>query len=116
MTVLNVKDEPIDVELFEPVKAEVLSDEALIQKMESVSVSNNNWSGKNNLSVSVVIDEHLTQHQVVIKKDVRFDYKVVTDRLRAAGLDTVYPVDLDEKTLNFTFKREYLHDLYGGAP
>ena len=50
-----------------------------------------------------------------LKKDTQWTWEVVTDRLRAVGLDP-YPINLDQSMMNFTFKREYLHRLYGGNP
>ena len=50
---------------------------------------------------------------VKIKEHTQWTWDVVTDRLRVVGLDP-YPVDLVEPTRSFTFKREYLHKLYGG--
>lgn len=48
-----------------------------------------------------------------VKKDTQWTWEVVTDRLRVVGLNR-FPINLDDTTLNFMFKREYLHRLYGG--
>ncbi|TFY56077.1 hypothetical protein EVJ58_g7860 [Rhodofomes roseus] len=56
----------------------------------------------------------LTNSAVKIKKDSQFSWRIVTDRIRAVGLER-HPIQLNDTTLSFMFNRHYLHDLYGGS-
>ena len=50
-----------------------------------------------------------------IKKDSQFGFDTVHDRLRKAGADSWYQIDLPQELQYFTFQRMHLVYLYGGS-
>ncbi|GBE79009.1 hypothetical protein SCP_0202060 [Sparassis crispa] len=88
---IAVKDEPVEVGASSMVKKEEMTVEEIDEAFR------------------MMVDP-----DVKIKKDSKFSYEFVRDRLKAVGFD-IYPIPLDLESTKLMFPRLYISQLYGGS-